>query len=93
LALAGQDRVQLALRNPLDTEEKDPKAVERASLFLSGKQQTKPSEMVKKSVQPKRAPVVAAQPPEPPKPEPVVVSIELIRGNNKETLKFSEPAR
>ena len=91
LALAGMDRIQLALRNPLDTEEKDPKAVDRASLFLPEKPETKPATAVKKSVRPK--PVrVAAPPPAPPKPEPAVRSIEMISGNEKETLKFTEPA-
>lgn len=92
LVLAGLDRIQLALRNPLDTEEMDPVAANRDALFIPGKQTKSEPEPVKKSVQPRRPPVAAAAPPPPPKPEPRVMSIEMIRGNSKETLDFTEEA-
>lgn len=92
LVLAGLDRIQLALRNPLDTEEMDPVAANRDALFIPGKQTKSEPEPVKKSIQPRRPPVAAAAPPPPPKPEPRVMSIEMIRGNSKETLDFTEEA-
>ena len=93
LALAGSDKIQLALRNPLDTEEKDPAAVDRPSLYVTEKQKTNETTTVKKSVRPRPTTPVAAPKQQPPsKPEPVVRSVEVIGGNEKETLKFTEPA-
>jgi len=95
LALAGHEHIQLALRNPLDSGEKDLTAVERASLFRPAKPAPAPAPAPKpaaKVVQPKPAPAPVAVAP-PPKPEPVVVTVELISGNSKATLNFEEPVR
>jgi len=92
MVLAGLDKIQLALRNSLDTEEIDPEAVARDVLFVPDRKLKPETSAVKKSVQPRRKPVVSAPPP-PPKPEPRVISIETISGNSKETLNFTEKAQ
>ena len=89
LILAGLDRIQLALRNPLDTEEKDLEASERAALFVP-QEKAKKAPTVKRSVKPRPTPVVTPKPPPP--PENRVTSIEMISGTDKKTVTFTEKA-
>lgn len=93
MVLMGSDRVQLLLRNPLDTEIIDPEAVARERLFVPDKKAKPETETLKKSVQPKRRIVVAPTPKPEPKPEPRITTIEMIRGNSKENLNFTEKAQ
>jgi pilus assembly protein CpaB len=79
LTLASTEgRIQLALRNPLDTREEELKAVRTGSLYRN------PPVVV--SVKPKEKRPV-------PPPAPIVYSVEVIRGNKVETEKFQNQAQ
>jgi pilus assembly protein CpaB len=91
LALSqGNGRVQLALRNQLDIEFKNPKPALRASLFYG----TKPAEELPQKVvsrvphtQPKPiqpTPIVTAPPP------PIKHHVDMILGSKRETVTFTE---
>jgi len=86
LALAQTDRVQLALRNPLDTEHKNPAAVRRSSLFTGGQPAPappKPAGTGPAKAAPRPAPVVAAPPPPPPERK-----VEVFLGSKRDTVLF-----
>lgn len=74
---ANQGRLQLALRNTIDTKKVDPPAVYQATLFGGG-----PGPMARASRRPRGAPSV-------PPVAPFVV--EVIRGGKRETSTFSNP--
>jgi pilus assembly protein CpaB len=94
LALAQVDgTIQLALRNPLDAEQKNPPAVVRSSLFTKGEKVAPAAPKRVASSKPKAEPKPVAQPPvvTPPAPAPDrTVAIELFQGRNKEVVTFSE---
>jgi pilus assembly protein CpaB len=75
LAMAStQGKIQLALRNTVDTKRVEPAAVLEANLFSGASAQTV-------APAPKRAPVKAAAPPSP-------YTIEVITGNKRENKSF-----
>ncbi len=76
---ANQGRIQLALRNTIDTKKVDPPPVYQASLFAGGPRPT----TTRASKRPKSAPSA------PPVAAPYVV--EVIRGGKRETNTFSNP--
>jgi len=79
LALAGQEgRIQLALRNPLDTHQPDVTATRESSLYPGGTAAASPPK-------PKIRKVTAIQAP-PPQAQPYTV--ETIRGNKRDETKF-----
>ena len=82
LALASQEgRIQLALRNPLDTKKSNVSATRTSSLYPGGT--PAPAE-----AKPKVHKVVAkAAPPAPPPP----YQVEMIRGSKRDETKFDEP--
>ncbi len=95
LALAGVDgRIQLALRNPLDSELKDPSAVQRTTLFNRSRNAPAPLPekpvAVRKRIKPKPAPQAVSAAPVAPGPPDRVVEVELILGQKKETVTFVE---
>jgi pilus assembly protein CpaB len=89
LALAGTEgNIQLALRNPLDSEKKETAATQLSSLFTGGrgvslKPAGKPAAPAK--ARQKAAPVVT-----PPAPPPPKVEVLLFLGRNKEVVTFTE---
>lgn len=94
LSLASNEsRIQLVLRNPLDTETAKTEGSTLASLFTGVK--SKPEAVP--GAAPRRGPV-AMRPPEPPKQAPAaqlppgVYLIEVINGARKEQAKFNKPA-
>lgn len=92
LALAGDARIQLALRNPIDMAVENPKGVQTASLYGTSSVATPPEAprprprlaMVRSTPRPQ--PVVAP----PVNAEPAVrsVTVEIIRGDKRETATF-----
>jgi pilus assembly protein CpaB len=73
-----QGRIQLALRNTLDSKKVDPPPVLQA--FLFGGMPTPPPQVMR------TAHVAAPKPPPPPPPE--AFNVEVIRGDKKEETKF-----
>lgn len=107
LALASVDgRLQLALRNPLDTKYTNPPAIRKAALYTSASGQQLPEDVAEKhpqADQKQRKPVVRkarhTPPPEPPKPvvaeapappPPKKLNVELILGSQAKTVTFEE---
>lgn len=86
LALAASDgHIQLALRNPLDLEEVDPKAVRKATLYSQPAPPPKPKAPVRRRAEPAVAPAPA------PAPAPERrFEVELIQGSQRETLNFKQ---
>lgn len=87
LALASADgRIQLALRNPLDLEEVEPDAIQKASLYRNSAPPTPPQRprVIIKTPEPQVAP-----PPTPP-PAPRTFTVELIQGSQREEKSFTE---
>jgi len=92
LALAGDARIQLALRNPIDMAVENPKGVQTAMLYGTSSAGTPPD-----APKPRARPMVVKYAPKP-KPEiaapvnvePVVhtVTVEVIRGDKRETSTF-----
>jgi pilus assembly protein CpaB len=79
LTLASTEgRIQLVLRNPLDTRQQDLNSVSTNSLY---RRISAPAPVVPAKPRPKRVAVEAP-------PAPTVYSIEVIRGNKKEDTKF-----
>jgi pilus assembly protein CpaB len=79
LTLASTEgRIQLVLRNPLDTRQQDLNSVSTNSLY---RRISAPAPVVAAKPRPKRTAVEAP-------PAPTVYSIEVIRGNKKEDTKF-----
>jgi len=79
-----QGRIQLALRNTLDSKKVDPPAVLQATLFGGAPAPLQPSE-------PKKA-HVAVIPPRTVPLAPETFNVEVIRGDKKEVSKFPTPA-
>lgn len=78
LALAGQEgRIQLALRNPLDTRQPDIAATRASSLYPGGKAPAEPPK-------PKIRKAVASAAP----PPPQAYTVEMIRGSKRDETKF-----
>jgi len=76
LALAGQEgRIQLALRNPLDTKKQDIAATRESALFPNGAPAAAPKPKIRKTA----APVPTA---------PQSYTIEMIRGSKRDETKF-----
>jgi pilus assembly protein CpaB len=92
LALAGDARIQLALRNPIDLAQEDPRGVQTAMLY--GKSSAPEAleaprpRVVRYAPRPKPRPVIA--PTIPVNVEPAVrrVTVEVIRGEKRETSTF-----
>lgn len=91
LAVVGE-RIQLALRNPLDSEHKEPAAVKRASLFGRGEKASSvaPEKPAARPRAPKPKPEVPVVTLPPPPPPPRQLNVELFQGKNKETVTFTE---
>ncbi len=73
-----QGKIQLALRNTVDTDDTMPPAVLQTSLFASGTPLTAP--IGTRHVAPKAAPP----------PAPAAYQVEIISGNKRETKSFTE---
>ena len=92
LALAGDARIQLALRNPIDMAVENPKGVQTAMLYG-----TSSAGLLPEAPRPRVRPMVVRYAPKP-KPEialpvnvePVIrsVTVETIRGDKRETSTF-----
>ena len=92
LALAGDARIQLALRSPIDTAIENPKGVQTAMLYGTSSGTTPPE-----APRPRPRPMVVRYAPRP-KPgiappvnvEPVIrtVTVEMIRGDKREKSTF-----
>jgi len=102
LALAAVDgRLQLALRNPLDLEEKKPNAIRKEHLFSGGSVAPTPPAATPKPVArvtprkvetpPPAPPPVAQTAPAPPR-VPEKKQVQVIQGNKQETLQFDAKA-
>lgn len=96
LSLASNEsRIQLILRNPLDTEASKTEGSTMASLFSGVK--TKSAAPAQGAATPARKSTAAAKPPvAPPKtpavqPPPAIYLIEVINGPRKDQAKFSKP--
>jgi pilus assembly protein CpaB len=77
LALAGQEgRIQLALRNPLDSRKGEPGVTRESSLYPAAAAAAQPKPKIRKVA----APMIPAA--------PTVYTVETIRGNKKEETKF-----
>jgi len=103
LALAAVDgRLQLALRNPLDLEEKKPNAIRKEHLFSGGSVAPTPPAATPKPVARVTPRKVDAPPPAPapvaPQPIPATPvvppkrQVQVIQGNKQETLQFDAKA-
>ena len=92
LALAGDSRIQLALRNPIDMAVENPKGVQMPSLYGTSSVATPPE-----APKPRPKPTVVKYAPKP-KPdvappvnvEPTIrtVTVEVIKGDKRETQTF-----
>ncbi|HEY7615411.1 MAG TPA: Flp pilus assembly protein CpaB [Terriglobales bacterium] len=83
LTLASQEgKIQLTLRNPLDTNQQKLPSVRNTNLYTGGSMPA-PTPAVK-TTKVRRAPVSQAPPP------PPVYSIEVIRGNKKDNIKLEQ---
>ena len=93
LALAGDSRIQLSLRNPIDMAVENPKGVQMPNLYGTSSAATPPDA----APRPRARPMVARYAPRP-KPqiappvnaEPLVrnVTVEVIRGDKRESQTF-----
>ena len=93
LALAGDSRIQLALRNPIDMAQENPKGVQIAMLYGT-------SNAASPAPEPRPRPMVARYIPRKPKPQPEIaapvkiepalrrVTVEVIRGDKREVSTF-----
>jgi pilus assembly protein CpaB len=95
LALAGAGgSIQLALRNPLDSEQKKPAAMQRNTLFYG--QDAQPAKAEKPPVTPPKAIKPKPAPPPPvvvaPAPAPInrTLAVDVFQGQKKETVTFVE---
>ena len=87
LSLASNEtRIQLVLRNPLDTETSNTTGTVMANLFSDGKGQppVRVAQVVKKA-----PPVKVQAPPPPEKPAPTVYLIEVLNGSKRSEAKFT----
>jgi pilus assembly protein CpaB len=89
LALAGDARIQLALRNPIDMAQENPRGVQTAMLYGTSSAAVAPQAprpaVVRYAPRPKPKPEIA-----PVNVEPAVrrVTVEVIRGDKRETSTF-----
>lgn len=92
VALATLDgQIRLALRNPLDVDQADPPPFRRAGLYTgSSEDATPPPPPTAAQRQAPVRRVRRAPPPPPPPPAPKIIEVELIQGNQRQTLKFEE---
>ncbi len=79
-------RIQLVLRNPLDTEEAKTKGTAMAKIFAMQAAPAKPVPGARRTTQPAPAPVPVAAP----KREPVVIVVEVLNGSQRTQTKFDE---
>ena len=83
LALAtSQGRIQLALRNPLDTSQDEVAAVGLRSLYAGSQKLAAPAPAIHPKVKP--APVVQVAPP------PSTYGVEVIKGDKRDVTKLSD---
>lgn len=83
LALAmAQGRIQLALRNPLDTSQDEVAAVSLRSLYAGSQKSALPAPAIHAKAKP--APVVEAPPP------PSTYGVEVIKGDKRDVTKLSD---
>jgi pilus assembly protein CpaB len=75
-----QGKIQLALRNTVDTDDTMPAAVLQTALFNSGEAAPAPVVVAKRSGPPKAAAPKA----------PAAYQVEIISGNKRETKSFTE---
>jgi pilus assembly protein CpaB len=90
LALAGDARIQLALRNPIDLAQENPPGVQTANLYgksSAPEASEAPKTRLVYAPRPKPRPAIASIPVN---VEPVVrrVTVEMIRGDKRETSTF-----
>lgn len=78
---ASQGKIQLALRNTIDSKKANPPPVLETHLFAFGP--AEPPKPQKRTAGPKAAPA--------PPPAPPVVEVEIINGNKRETKSFPNP--
>jgi pilus assembly protein CpaB len=101
VALASVDgRIQLALRNPLDLEQKNPAAVRREHLFSGGASAPAPPPAPVAKPRPAARPAAAKVVPPPPPPEPAKpvttpaivqkTTVQVISGNKQETFSYEK---
>lgn len=84
LALAtSQGRIQLALRNPLDTRQDEVAAVSLRSLYAGNQKSLPAAPVMHPKVKP--APVVQASP-----PPPATYGVEVIKGDKRDVTKLSD---
>jgi Flp pilus assembly protein CpaB len=91
LALAGDARIQLALRNPIDMAIENPKGVQTAMLYGTSSAATVPD-----APRPRPRPMVVKYAPRPKEIPPTVsaapairsVIVEVIRGDKRENATF-----
>lgn len=94
LALAADSRIQLALRNPIDMAQENPRGVQTAMLYGT-------SSAAAPANEPRPRPMIVRYAPKRPKPEPQIaaapvtaepalrrVTVEVIRGDKRETTTF-----
>ncbi len=79
-------RIQLILRNPLDTEETKTKGTAMARLFTMQAAPAARTSGAGRTPRPAPAPVVVAAP----KREPVVIVVEVLNGSQRTQTKFDE---
>jgi len=77
-----QGKIQLALRNPLDTKQQELASVSSSALYKGGISTPAPAAAPSRPRVTKHAPAVQAAPP------PSVYSIEVIKGTKKDITKF-----
>jgi pilus assembly protein CpaB len=96
LALASVDgKIQLALRNPMDLDRKNPGAVRREGLYgvataSAQRASTTPRPAVAKAPPPLPAPPAPAVVVAPPLPQPAKIELQLIQGTKTERVTFVE---
>lgn len=84
LALSmAQGRIQLALRNPLDTSQSEVAAVSLRSLYAGSQKSGPPAPVIHPKVKP--APVVEVAP-----PPPSSYGVEVIKGDKRDVTKLSD---
>ncbi|MEK6321630.1 MAG: Flp pilus assembly protein CpaB [Acidobacteriota bacterium] len=96
LALAADSRIQLALRNPIDMAQENPRGVQTAMLYGT-------SSAAAPAPEPRPRPMIVRYAPKRPKPQPQIaaapvnveptvqrVTIEMIRGEKRESSTFEK---
>ncbi len=92
LSLASKEtRIQLVLRNPLDTQASKPPGVAMAGLFSDGEAAPKPAAAAV-AVHRRAVAVAEIEPPAPKPAEKPVCQVEIINGALRSEAKFAHPA-